>query len=57
MTMYYLVAYRESGEVNECPTPFPTLEVARFCAELAAIHFGPDYVVTVEEDDEVTSTK
>jgi hypothetical protein len=57
MTMYYLVAYRESGAVAECPIPFPTLEAAMFCADLAAYHFGPDYTVAVEEDDEVTNTE
>jgi len=57
MTMYYLVAYRESGDVAECPIPFPSLEAARFCADIAAHHFGPDYTVIVEEDDEVTSAE
>ena len=51
-TMYYIIAYRESGPISQCPTPFPTLELARECAELAALHFGPDYTVAVEEGDD-----
>jgi hypothetical protein len=51
MGCYYIVAYRESGGVSECPIPFPTLEAARFCATLAAFHFGPDYTILVEEEE------
>ena len=50
--MYYIVAYRESGEVTECPIPFPNLESATFCAQIALHHFGPDYTIIVEGDDD-----
>ena len=51
-TMYYIIAYRESGPISECPIEFEKLEDAKFCAELAAQHFGPDYTVAVEEDSD-----
>lgn len=50
--MYYIVAYRESGEVSKCPIPFPDLESARFCAVIALHHFGPDFTILIEGDND-----
>ena len=50
--MYYIVAYRESGPISQSRIPFKDLEAAKFCAEMAAYHFGPDYTVIVEGDDD-----
>ena len=50
--MYYIVAYRESGSASQCPIPFPDFESAAFCAGIAAFHFGPEFRVTVEEDED-----
>ena len=50
IAMYYIVAYRESGPASRCPIPFTDLEAAKFCAEIALHHFGPDYTIAVEED-------
>lgn len=52
MGLYRLVAYRESGFVSECPTKFSNLEAAKMSAELALLHFGKDFVILIEDDDD-----
>lgn len=52
MGLYRLTCYRESGFVSECPTRFSDLEAAKLSAELASLHFGKDYVIIIEEDDD-----
>ena len=52
MGLYRLTCYRESGFVSECPTRFSDLEAAKLSAELALLHFGKDYVIIIEEDDD-----
>jgi hypothetical protein len=52
--MYYIVAYRESGKVSQCPIMFPDLESAEYCAAIAAFHFGDGWTIIVEGDDDGT---
>jgi hypothetical protein len=49
MGCYRIVAFRESGPSSRCPIPFTDLEAAIFCAEIALLHFGPDYTMAIEE--------
>ena len=55
--MYYIIAYRESGPVSECPIPFRDLEAAKFCADITAFHFGPGWTIAVEEYEDGTESQ
>jgi hypothetical protein len=50
MACYRIVAFRESGQVSQCPIKFQDLEAAKFCAEIALLHFGDGWTILVEEN-------
>jgi hypothetical protein len=57
MSCYRIVAFRESGQVSQCPIPFDSLEAAKFCAEIAILHFGEGWTILVEEQEDGTKSQ
>jgi hypothetical protein len=57
MASWQLTAYRESGLVSVCPIRFTDFEAAKLSAELAMLHFGSDFTIMIEENDDGAEQK